>query len=93
MKPGQAASYAVTNRVMALAWAVAPLAFSDFFPPQAIPTRRPLRRRRDVPVLLSLPHAVERGDRDRRAATTNALPSLLSHTRPLPWSVANFRTS
>jgi hypothetical protein len=77
---------------MALACELAPLAFSDFFPPQAIPLA-PCSPPADVPVLLSLPHAANAATDTTDTANANVFPRLLVNTRPLPWFVADFRTS
>ena len=61
---------------MALAWAVAPLPFSAFFPPQstAAPPALPPTEDDAAVVLLSLPQAVNAAIASTDAVETNTLP-------------------
>ena len=73
----------MTKRVTALAWDDAPLAFSDFFPPQAIaesPAAPALAAGEDDAELLSLPHAVRAATATTDAVPTNTLPKLVRST-------------
>jgi hypothetical protein len=70
------------SNVTALAWDDAPLAFSDFFPPQAIEESPavPALDEGDDAELLSLPHAVRAATATTDAVPTNTLPKLVRST-------------
>ena len=66
-----------------MACAEEPLAFNDFFPPQAIeesPAVPALDEGEDDAELLSLPHAVRAATATTDAVPTNALPKLVRST-------------